>query len=104
MDSLGGLLDAPRARGAFALRAIMRPPWSLRVEAESPLTLLAGVVGEFWITPDHAEAVRIGPGDIAITRGPDHYNVSDSPETSPTVVIQRGQQCRDLNGNSMHDK
>ena len=101
MDSLGGLLDAPRARGAFALRAVMRSPWSLRILAESPLTLIAGVVGEFWIIPDDGEAVRIGPGDIAITRGPDHYNVSDSPTTPPSVVIHPGQHCCDLDGNSL---
>ena len=101
MDSLGGLLDAPRARGAFALRAVMRSPWSLRILAESPLTLIAGVVGEFWIIPDDGEAVRIGPGDIAITRGPDHYNVSDSPTTPPSVVIHPGQHCCALDGNSL---
>jgi AraC-like DNA-binding protein len=101
MDGLGGLLDAPRARGAFALRAVMRSPWSLRIIAESPLTLIAGVVGEFWIIPDDGEAVRIGPGDVAVTRGPDHYNVSDSPTTPPAVVIHPGQQCCDLDGNSL---
>ena len=104
MDSLGGLLDAPRARGAFALRAVMQPPWSLRILAESPLTLIAGVVGEFWIIPDDGDAVSIGPGDIAITRGPDHYNVSDSPTTSPSVVIHPGQHCCDLDGNSLLEK
>ena len=104
MDSLGGLLDAPRARGAFALRAVMRPPWSLRILAESPLTLIAGVVGEFWIVPDAGEAVRIAPGDIAITRGPDHYNVCDTATRSPTIVVHPGQQCRDLDGNSLVDE
>jgi len=79
----------------------MRSPWSLRILAESPLTLIAGVVGEFWIIPDDGEAVRIGPGDIAITRGPDHYNVSDSPTTPPSVVIHPGQHCCDLDGNSL---
>ncbi|MCP5431579.1 MAG: AraC family transcriptional regulator, partial [Chromatiaceae bacterium] len=74
---------------------------SLRILAESPLTLIAGVVGEFWIIPDDGEAVRIGPGDIAITRGPDHYNVSDSPTTPPSVVIHPGQHCCDLDGNSL---
>ena len=63
MDNLGGLLDAPRARGAFALRAVMQSPWSLRILAESPLTLIAGVVGECWIVPDQGDAVRVGPGD-----------------------------------------
>jgi AraC-like DNA-binding protein len=104
MDSLGGLLDAPRARGAFALRAVMQSPWSLRILAESPLTLIAGVVGEFWIIPDDGEAVSIGPGDIAITRGPDHYNVSDSPTTPPSMVIHPGQHCCDLDGNSLLEK
>jgi len=101
MDTLGGLLDAPRARGAFALRTVMSSPWSLRILAESPVTLIAGVSGELWVVPDEGEPVRIGPGDIAVTRAPDHYNVSDSPATSPTVVIHAGQRCCDLEGNSV---
>jgi AraC-like DNA-binding protein len=104
MDSLGGLLDAPRARGAFALRAVMQPPWSLRILAESPVTLIAGVVGDLWIVPDDGEPVRIGPGDIAVTRGPDHYNVCDTPATPPSVIVHPGQQCRDPDGHSMSEK
>jgi len=68
------------------------------------LTLIAGIVGEFWIIPDDGEAVSIGPGDIAIARGPDHYNVSDSPTTPPSVVIHPGQHCCDLDGNSLLEK
>lgn len=101
MDTFGGLLDTARARGAFALRAVMRSPWSLRILAESPVTMIAGVTGELWVIPDNGKPVRIGPGDVAITRGPDHYNVADSPETPPTVVIHRGQHCCDLEGNSV---
>lgn len=101
MDNLGGLLDAPRARGAFALRTVMSAPWSLRILAESPLTLIAGISGDSWVIPDKGDAIRVGPGDIAVTRAPDHYNVSDSPETSPTVVIHPGQNCCDLDGNSV---
>lgn len=101
MDNLGGLLDAPRARGAFALRTVMRSPWSLRILAESPLTLIAGVEGTCWVIPDEGEPVRVGPGDIAVTRAPDHYSVADSPNTPPRVVIHPGQDCRDLDGNSV---
>jgi AraC-like DNA-binding protein len=104
MDTLGGLLDATRARGAFALRAVMSSPWSLSVRSESPVTLLAGVSGEVWIVPDRAEPVRIGPGDIAVTRAPEHYTVADSPTTVPTVVIHPGQRCCDLEGNSVHEE
>ena len=101
MDMLAGLLDAPRARGAFALRNVMSSPWSLRILAESPVTLIAGVSGELWVVPDDGEPARIGPGDIAVTRAPDHYNVSDSPTTPPIVVIHPEQRCCDLEGNSV---
>lgn len=101
MDTLAGLLDAPRARGAFALRTVMSSPWSLRILAKSPLTLIAGVAGELWVIPDDGEAVRIGPGDIAVTRAPAHYNVADSPTTPPKAVILPGQHCCDLGGNSL---
>jgi AraC-like DNA-binding protein len=104
MDTLGGLLDTPRARGAFALRAVMRSPWSLRILAASPVTLIAGVTGKLWVVPDDGEPIRIGPGDIAVTRGPDHYNVSDSPVTPPTVVIHPGQHCCDLEGNDLSEE
>ncbi|HBO12611.1 MAG TPA: AraC family transcriptional regulator [Halieaceae bacterium] len=101
MDSLGGLLDAPRARGAFALRAGMRSPWSLRILAESPLTLLTVIRGEFWIVPDEGEALRLLPGDVAVTRAPAHYTVADTPETPPSIFIHPGQDCRDAAGNSL---
>jgi AraC-like DNA-binding protein len=101
MDPLAGLLDCSRARGAFALRTVMRPPWSLRIAAESPVTLIAAVAGDVWIVPDEGEAIRVGPGDIAVTRAPDHYTVADSPATEPSVVVHPGQQCRDLAGRSV---
>jgi len=104
MDTLGGILDAPRARGAFALRATMSSPWSLRILAESPLTLLAGITGEFWVVPDDGEPIRIGPGDVAVTRAPDLYTVAESPTAEPNIVIHPNQDCRDLDGNSLLDE
>ncbi len=101
MDTLGGLLDAPRARGAFALRTVMSSPWSLRILAESPITLIAGVSGDTWVVPDDGDPTQLGPGDIAVTRAPEHYNVADSPTSPPTVVVHPGQRCCDLNGNSV---
>ncbi len=101
MDTLGGLLDAPRARGAFALRTVMSSPWSLRILAESPITLIAGVSGDAWVVPDDGDPTKLGPGDIAVTRAPEHYNVADSPTTPPTVVIHPAQRCCDLDGNSV---
>jgi AraC-like DNA-binding protein len=104
VDALAGLLDAPRARGAFALRVVMSAPWSLRIVAESPVTLIAGVTGQTWVVPDVGEPVRIDPGDIVVTRAPGHYNVADSPTTSPRVIVHPGQECCDLDGNSVRDE
>ena len=59
MDAVAGLLDGPRARGAFLLRSSMDPPWSLRIQDEAPLTLVAIVRGEAWVVPDGGEPVRL---------------------------------------------
>lgn len=104
MDTLAGLLDAPRARGAFALRVVMSVPWSLRILAESPVTLIAGVAGQTWVVPDAGEPVRIEAGDIAVARAPGHFNVADSPTSPPRLVVHRGQECCDLDGNSVREQ
>ena len=103
MDAFVGLLDGPRARGAFALRTVMSPPWSLRILAESPLTLIAIVKGEACIVHDRGETVRLGPGDVAVTRAPDHYTVADDPATPPDVVIHPGQRCCSPDGESVEE-
>ncbi|MGW0593587.1 AraC family transcriptional regulator [Streptosporangium sp. NPDC002607] len=101
MDALTDLLDGPRARGAFLLRSILSPPWSLRIQDRAPLALAAMVRGEAWVVPDGGDAVRLGPGDVAIIRGPDPYTVADDPATSPQVVIHPGQHCTTLDGRDL---
>jgi AraC-like DNA-binding protein len=103
MDALGGLLDGPRARGAFALRMINTPPFSLRVLAESPLTLLAVIRGGAWVMPDDGAPVQLGVGDVAVTRGPDHYSVADDPASPTDVVIHPGQRCCSPDGASVRE-
>ena len=83
MDAVAGLLDGPRARGAFLLRSSMDPPWSLRIEDEAPLTIVALVRGTAAVVPDAGEVVRLGAGDVAIVRGPEPYTVADDPATAP---------------------
>lgn len=101
MDALAGFLNGPRARGAFLLRVIMDPPWSIRIEDEAPLALVAVTRGEVWLTPDNGEAVRLLPGDVAIARGPDPYTVADDPGAPPMVVVYPGQQCKTLEGEDL---
>jgi AraC-like DNA-binding protein len=98
MDAFAGLLDGPRAREAFLLRSVMDPPWSLRIQDEAPLTLVAMVHGDAWVMPDDDEPTRLTAGDIAIIRGPDPYTVADDPATVPQVVIHPGQVCMTPDG------
>ena len=93
MDALAGLLDGPRAQGAFLLRAVFAPPWSLRIEDRAPLTLVAVLAGEAWLRPDRGDPVRLRPGDTAVAVGPDPYTVSGAAETPPQVRILPGQVC-----------
>ena len=96
MDSIAGLLDGPRARGAFLLRSSMDPPWSLRIEDEAPLTVVAMVRGDAWI-----ERTPLHTGDVAIVLGPAHYTVADDPRTDPQVRIGPGQVCTTITGEAV---
>jgi AraC-like DNA-binding protein len=98
MDAVAGLLDGPRARDAFLLRSTLDPPWSLRIQDEAPLTLVAVVRGQAWIVTEEGEPTRLGPGDVAIVRGPDPYTVADDPATRPQAIIHPGQRCTTPDG------
>src|SRR5690606_19665562 len=102
MDHLAALLDGPHARGAFLLRVILDPPWSIRVQDEAPLTVLAVVRGEASVVRDGVTQVR--PGEVAVVRGPEPYVVADRPDTPPQVAIHPGEKCTTLDGRSLYQR
>jgi AraC-like DNA-binding protein len=105
VDALVGLLDGPRAHRAFVLRAVMAPPWSIRVQDEARLSLVAMLSGDAWILPDDGSTPRrLGPGDVAVLRGPDPYVFADDPATPPQVVIHPGQHCTTPDGTSLEEE
>ena len=83
VDPLVGLLDGPRARGAFVLRTVLDPPWALRVLDGSPLTVLAMIRGDAIVMSDAAPPVHLAAGDVALVRGPHHYTVADDAAVHP---------------------
>ncbi|MFP3987221.1 AraC family transcriptional regulator [Streptomyces sp. E11-3] len=103
MDALAGLLEGPRARGAFMIRACFDPPWSVRIEDRAPLTVITMARGDAWLVPDQGEPLRIRPGDIAIARGPDPYLCADDPATAPRAVIHPGGRCATPDGQEIKD-
>jgi AraC-like DNA-binding protein len=93
MDPLGSLLDGPRANGAFLMRSLFEPPWSLRIRDEAPMTIVTVVRGGAWAVSDDDAPAKLREGDVAVFRGPDHYTVADAPRTAPKIVIHPGQRC-----------
>ena len=103
MDAIVGLLDGPRAKGAFLLRSMLNPPWSLRIQDQAPLTLVAMVRGQAWVVSDRGETVHLQAGDVAIVCGPEPYTVADQPDTPIQVVIQPGQRCTTPTGEPLSE-
>ncbi|WP_344248137.1 AraC family transcriptional regulator [Actinocorallia libanotica] len=101
MDALAALLDGPRARGAFLLRSVMNPPWSMRIQDRAPLTLAVVARGHAWIVPETGPPVLVKPGEVALARGPRPYTVADSPDTPPQILINPGQICTSLDGDDL---
>jgi AraC-like DNA-binding protein len=101
VDALAGLLDGPRAREAFLLRATLDPPWCLRIQDQAPLAVVAVTRGTTWVLPDDGDQVRLAPGDIAVFRGPDPYTVADDPGTPPQAIIHPGGRCTTLYGEDL---
>ncbi|MFD6418238.1 AraC family transcriptional regulator [Streptomyces sp. NPDC060194] len=98
MDALAGLLDGPRARGAFTIRASFDPPWAVRVEDEAPLSVMVMMRGGGWVVPEAGAAVAMPAGSVVIARGPDAYTCADDPATPPRAVILPGDRCSTPDG------
>ncbi|WP_026406127.1 AraC family transcriptional regulator [Actinomadura rifamycini] len=103
MDALTDLLDGPRARGAFMLRATLSPPWSVRIRDEAPLTLVAMISDDAWVLPDGDAPRAVRAGDVLLVKGPEPYTMADDPATAPQIVIHPGQRCTTPDGTSLSD-
>lgn len=97
MDLLGALLDGPRAERAFLLKAVFGGAWSVRIEDESPLSVVVMAAGSA-VFVDGDQHHRLRPGDVAVIRGPEPYVFADSVQTPTEVRILPGQVCVDPKG------
>ncbi|EHB57636.1 transcriptional regulator, AraC family [Mycolicibacterium rhodesiae JS60] len=102
VDAPVGLLDGVRAHGAFVLRMVLDPPWSMRIQDEAPLTLICVTDGAAVLSPDGDTApIHLTAGDVALARGAGHYILADRATTSPQVVIHPGQRCTTVSGEDL---
>ena len=99
MDAVAGLLDGPRARGAFLLRSSMDPPWSLRIAGRGAADARRGRARP------GVDPARRRQTACCCERGrrrdrarPGPYTVADDPPRAPQIVIEPGQECRPVSG------
>ncbi len=95
---MAALLDGPRAREAFLLRASLTPPWAIRVVDEAPLTLCTVVSGSACALPAEGGVRRLEVGDVALFKGPRPYTLADRPDTPPQINVLPGQDCQPVPG------
>lgn len=93
VDTMAALLDGSRAQGAFLLRAVLAPPWAIRVEDEAPLTLVAVAQGGATVVDHAGQETGLGPGDVAVVRGPEPYRLASAADVPPQVVVLPDQSC-----------
>jgi AraC-like DNA-binding protein len=73
----------------------------MSIRDEAPLTLICQTHGSAAIVGESSGTVRLGPGDVAMTRGTEQYVFADDPATTPMVVIHPGQRCTTLSGDDL---
>ncbi|GHJ29929.1 AraC family transcriptional regulator [Streptomyces hygroscopicus subsp. sporocinereus] len=98
MDTLSGLLESPKARGAFLLKSVFNPPWGLRIEDRAPLSVVTMLQGSAWVLREGAAPVRMAAGDVAVLRGPEPYTLADDPSTPPGITVDPDQRCSTTDG------
>ncbi|WP_191248792.1 AraC family transcriptional regulator [Amycolatopsis deserti] len=76
------------ARGAFLLRTQLAPPWSMRIQDEAPLTLVAVLRGSAWVRFDDGATRELTAGDVAVLRGPEQ--VCTTPAGQEVVMTGLG--------------
>ena len=101
MDPVTALLDAPRAQGAFLLKVTMTPPWSVRVQDEAPLSVVAVTSGSACFLPDGGVVETLHAGDLLLIARPDPYLFADALDRPPQAVIHPGGRCETPAGASL---
>lgn len=98
MDALADLLRGARASSSAFCRAVLEPPWALRIADRAPLALATTLRGHAWIVPDTGDPVLMNTGDVAVIKGPDEYTVGDDPARQPDIVVHPGNRLTTLDG------
>lgn len=101
MDPLTEFLDGPQARNAFLLQVKMSPPWSIKVQDDAPLTVVAMLRGTAHFGQRNTAPLLLEPGSLLLIRDPSPYVLADTPDGNPSYFIGVGQNCSGINGEDL---
>lgn len=88
MDVLSDLLQRSRAKNAVVRQLIQRPPWSITLADQLPISAVATLQGTVSIT-QRGSTQTLRTGDIALIKG-GLYTIADDPRTPNQVIIREG--------------
>jgi len=80
----------------------MNPPWSVRVQDEAPLSVVAMTAGSACYAPDTGDPVHLRAGDLLLIARPDPYLFADTATRPPQAVIHPGGRCETPAGADLH--
>jgi len=79
----------------------MKPPWSVTVTDEAPLSLVPVLHGEAWLWTEGAEPKHLTAGDVLLVRSPTTYLLASTPEVRTSATIGPGQACSGPDGRDL---
>ena len=82
------------------MRCLLQPPWAIQVRDQAPLTIVAVVRNDAWITQG-SQVAHVPQGSVALLVGPQPYDLSSIPGRPPDVLILPGQHCETPDGESL---
>jgi AraC-like DNA-binding protein len=105
MDMLTEVLEDVRSSGSLLGRNLLSPPWSIGLEEDAALTLVAVLRGEAWLLLEGHEPTHLAAGDRALVTGPRTFAAASDPTgRGPHCYVQSPTGiCRDSAGRPLVD-
>lgn len=105
MDTLSEVLENLRSSGALIGKNLLTPPWAIRLETGSALTVATMLRGKGWLHRDGHAPLRMEQRDLVVLSGPGTGLITDDAaadvaptRTAPTCTVSASGVCTDPRG------
>lgn len=103
MDVLSEVLANIRSSGALIGQSLLMPPWSIRVETGSSITLVTMLQGEGWLRREGVDPFPLRTHDLAVLTGPEPVLLGSEVggASEPSCLVKADGSCVDAAGNPL---